>query len=295
MSNPVDLKSAAPGMFDMEAAPMRIGHVQLRVRNLVLVAAFYRNVIGLTPIEERPNRVSLGIGGAVLLDLVADPHAVPGDRRAAGLFHTAFLLPDRADLGRWLKFAANEGIELQGAADHRVSEAVYLADPEGNGIEIYSDRPVEEWPVVGGRFDMGNERLDIPGLIDAGSGAEWAGMPVGSRIGHMHLQVGDLSVAEPFYGDVLGFDVTCRYRGATFLGAGGYHHQVAANIWNSSGAGPRSAAMSGLAGIEIVVLDATVRAAIEDRARQAGYPLERSAGGTVLRDPWGIALTLVDG
>jgi len=226
------------------------------------------------------------------VELVGDPGLVPGDRRTAGLFHTAFLLPTRADLGRWLGFASQNDIRLAGAADHKVSEAVYLADPEGNGIEIYADRPLAEWDGGDSGFAMTNDPLNLPDLVAAGGEGAWTGMPANAFIGHVHLRVGDLTQAELFYGDALGFDVTCRFAGATFFGADGYHHQMAANTWSNRSAGPRSADMAGLDRVDLLVPDEGIRARIADRARRSGAAVELQADRLVLTDPWGVAIGL---
>jgi catechol 2,3-dioxygenase len=281
--------------FDLNAAPMRIGRVRLKVRELPKVASFYQDVLGLAPTDEAADRVSLGAAGVPLLDLVGDPGLAPLDRGEAGLFHTAFLLPDRASLARWLGFAVQRRIRLLGASDHRVSEAVYLADPEGNGIEVYADRPVTAWRSVGGQLDMPSNPLDLQDLRRAAGDGAWSGMPASSVIGHVHLQVGDTAAVERFYRDLLGFEVTCRYPGGSFFGAGGYHHQLAANTWNSRGAGPRPNGMAGLDGFELAVRGDAMREAIKARVRAAGLVLEADAGGTMLRDPWGIAITLISG
>lgn len=281
------------GAFDLSAAPMRIGRVRLRVRDLAGVSGFYQDVLGLVSVGQSDGRVILGATRTPLLELLGDPDLAPLDRRQAGLFHTAFLLPDRASLARWLGFVVQRQVALLGASDHRVSEAIYLADPEGNGIEVYADRPLAAWRSTGGQLDMPSDRLDLQELLDAAGDGAWTGMPAGSVIGHLHLQVGDTAAAERFYRDVLGFDVTCRYRGGSFFGAGGYHHQLAANTWNSRGAGPRADRMAGLDNVELVVGDGAVRGAIEARARHAGLRAEPDGEGTVLRDPWGTAITLV--
>lgn len=183
------------------------------------MSGFCQEVLGLAPTAEAADdRVTLGAAGTPLLGLVGDPGLAPLDRRAAGLFHTAFLLPNRASLARWLGIAARRQIDLHGASDHRVSEVIYLADPEGNGIEVYADRPVAEWRPVGGQIDMPSDPLDLQDLLAAG-GATWGGMPAGSVVGHAHLQVGDTAAAERFYSDLLGFEVTCRYPGGGFFGA----------------------------------------------------------------------------
>ncbi|MDJ0391289.1 VOC family protein [Roseomonas sp. E05] len=281
--------------FDLGAAPMRIGRVRLRVRDLATVSGFYQDVLGLVPVEQSIGRLALGLPGVPLLELTGDPSLAPLDRRQAGLFHTAFLLPDRASLGRWLGFVAQRRISLLGASDHGVSEAIYLADPEGNGIEVYADRPVATWRSAGGQLAMPSEPLDLQDLLGAGDGA-WMGMPAGTVIGHVHLQVGDTAAAERYYRDILGFEVTCRYPGGSFFGAGGYHHQLAANTWNSRRAGSRPERMVGLDSVEIVVPDAAVRDAIEERARAAGLRAEPDTNrGTMLHDPWGTSITLVSG
>ncbi|TVR10278.1 MAG: VOC family protein [Salinarimonadaceae bacterium] len=281
--------------FSMNDAPMRIGRVTLKARDLAAVSRFYREVIGLAPISEAAGSVTLGAGGKPLLEILGDPSLTLADRREAGLFHTAFLLPNRADLGRWLSFAGASGLRLQGASDHAVSEAVYLADPEGNGIEIYADRPPSRWPMCDGHIEMVSERLDIDDLIAAGAGGIWSGMPDGGIVGHVHLQVGDTALAERHYGDLFGLDVTCRYPGASFFGSGGYHHQLAGNVWNSRGAGERPDGRTGLASFEIVFNEPIARAAVEARAAQAGLAVEEHADGSGLRDPWGTLASLRDG
>jgi catechol 2,3-dioxygenase len=284
----------AEAAFGLDAAPMRIGRVRLRVRDLPGVAGFYRDTLGLVPLEEAAGRIVLGTAATPLLELVGDPGLAPLDRRQAGLFHTAFLMPDRASLARWLRFVAERGIRLHGASDHGVSEAIYLADPEGNGIEVYADRPVSAWRSVGGQIDMPSDPLGLEGLLATADGP-WTGMPAGGVVGHVHLQVGDTATAERFYRDLLGFEVTCRYPGGSFFGAGGYHHQLAANSWNSRGAGQRPDRMAGLDRVELVVRDRAVRSAIEERARAAGLGTAAASDGTVLRDPWGTAIALVSG
>jgi catechol 2,3-dioxygenase len=270
--------------FNLDAAPIRIGRVALRVRDLATVSRFYQDIIGLRLLEDTPNRAVLGTGRRPLLVLEGDPALRPRDPREAGLFHIAFLLPSRADLGRWFAHAGASGIRLDGASDHRVSEATYLADPEGNGIEVYTDRPPSLWPRQDGAIAMTTEPLDAADLLAAGEGAAWAGMPEGGMMGHVHLQVGDTAEAERFYRDRLGFDVTCRYPGASFFGSGGYHHQLAANVWNSAGAGPRTTNMTGLASVELV-LDAT-------GAKLFSRATSRDENEKVVLDPWGTEFVL---
>ena len=278
--------------FDLGAAPLRIGRVRLRVRDLERMARFYEKVMGLDRLEAGGDVVSLGVGGEPLLELKGDPALAPLDRREAGLFHTAFLLPDRAALARWLAHARGAGIRLEGASDHRVSEALYLSDPEGNGIEVYADRPPAEWGRVDGRVEMPSDPLDLDALLAEAEGTRWTGMPADGTVGHVHLQVGDTDAAERFYRDLIGFDLTHRYRGGSFFGAGGYHHQLAANVWNSRGAGRRREDTAGLEEVELVVRDEGERQAILARARDAGVAVEAEGSSARLHDPWGTAVML---
>ena len=277
--------------FDLSAAPMRIGIVRLKVRDLEAVSSFYRCILGLTPIAEENHCVTLGTRENPLLELEGDIALRPRDPHEAGLFHTAFLMPSRADLSRWLTHVIEAGVPLQGASDHIVSEAIYLADPEGNGIEVYADRPISRWRDPDGSIRMSTKPLDIPELLKVAEGSKWAGFPEGGIIGHVHLQVGNTAAADRFYRDILGFDITTRYPGASFYGSGGYHHQLAANIWNSRGAGRRSPGMAGLDKLEIIVRDG-LQVEIAARARSAGLELTSTAEGMSLTDPWGTALTI---
>jgi catechol 2,3-dioxygenase len=266
-----------------------IGGVALAVRDLARVEAFYREVIGLEVVGREDNAVHLGAAGTTFLDLVHRPDALPDDSASAGLFHTAVLLPSRADLGRWLAHSGALRQPLDGAADHLVSEAVYLSDPEGNGVEIYADRPRDQWRWSGGaagerRVEMANRPLDAEGLLREAGGAPWAGAPEGTRIGHVHLRVGDAAEARRFYGDVLGMDLTAAWPGAAFFSSGGYHHHLAANTWRSAGAGPRDPRRAGLAW---VTLEVSGEHAPADIVRHGG---EADPAGHSLHDPWGTTL-----
>ena len=284
--------TTANEFFDMTAAPLRIRTVRLKVRDLDTVSTFYQSVLGLSPIEIGEGRVTLGIGTAPLLHLVGDPALLPLDTRQAGLFHTAFLLPSRSDLARWLTHAMAARVPLQGASDHIVSEALYLADPEGNGIEVYADRPVARWQGPNGKIRMSTDPLDAQDLLQSAAGTEWAGFPEAGSIGHVHLQVGDTEAADRFYRDVLGFEIAERYPGASFYGSGGYHHQLAGNVWNSRRAGLRPDGIAGLEAVEIIVRDAADLASIAARAERVGIERLEDTGGMTLHDPWGTAITL---
>ena len=262
-------------------ASMEIGTVTLTVRDLPRSADFYARAVGLEKLHSDGTEAVMGAGNRALLRLIADPAAREHSPRAAGLFHTAILLPDRAALGAWVHHASATRLAVQGASDHRVSEAIYFADPEGNGIEIYVDRPRALWTKPDGSIHMTTDPLDLPDLAAAATDP-WKGAPDGTVIGHVHLQVGDVKQAESFYQGTLGFPVTAHYPGAAFYGAGGYHHHIATNIWNSRGAGPRSPA-TGLASVEILA-DTAAHAAL----------MARTGGATTVTDPWGIPFTLTE-
>ena len=284
----VAIKTTAGGAFDMDAAPLNTAGVRLIVRDLNRVAPFYRDVLGLEPVTADANRATFGGGRTPLIELVARPDATRRDPREAGLFHTAFLLPHRADLGRWLAHASANGVRLQGASDHLVSEAVYLSDPEGNGIEIYADRTPDRWTDAQGAIRMDTVPLNLDSLLRAAQGTVWTGFPKAGRVGHVHLQVGDIAAARAFYADVLGFDIASSLPSAVFFGAGGYHHQLAGNVWNSRGAGRRTANAAGLDEVRLDVADPAMLSAI---AARAGRPVG-PGGALELTDPWGTRLQL---
>jgi len=219
-------------------ADIALGAVSLTVSDLDAVASFYERAVGLGAVERSEGRMRLGVeAGRPLVELVEEPDAPPPPRWSSGLFHLALLVPSRAELARAVRRVTGAGGRFTGASDHLVSEALYLNDPEGNGIEIYRDRPREEWEHTGGEVRMSTLALDLDAVmaeLPAGDGPD--GMPPGTVMGHVHLSVADLAETESFYADVLGFDVTVRsYPGALFLSAGGYHHHVGANTWTSAG------------------------------------------------------------
>jgi catechol 2,3-dioxygenase len=277
--------------------PLRISSVALAVRDLERVAAFYRDVIGLQVLARTGDAVSLGAGGAAFLDLVRRPDALPDDPAGAGLYHTAFLLPSRADLGRWLAHFGELRLPLDGAADHSVSEAVYISDPEGNGVEVYADRPRAAWHWTDGpegrRVEMVNRPLDAAGLLREAGGARWAGAPDGTRIGHVHLRVGDLAAAEDFYHGTIGLDPTRRRNGASFLSSGHYHHHLGMNVWQSAGAGRRDEAATGLAWFSLDVETPDLLAAQQERLRQAAANVTALSNGIEAVDPWGTRVRLI--
>lgn len=267
--------------------PIRIGRVTLAVRELERVADFYRSALGLQDVARGDDRILLGVGDDGFLQLLGRPTArvVPGS--ASGLFHTAFLLPTRGDLGRWLEHAASIGLQLEGASDHGVSEAVYLSDPEDNGIEVYVDRPREEWPIRDGGLQMTTQRLSLPDVLQAAGSTSWTGVPTRTHVGHVHLRVGDLSAATRFYRDVLGLELMVQLPSAAFLSSGGYHHHIAANVWHSRGSGLRAHDEAGLASIEWHARDPHSIELIAARAHKSDAPIDSLHDGISLSDPAG--------
>jgi catechol 2,3-dioxygenase len=280
-------------------AETALGPVSLTVGDLAGVAGFYERVVGLGVLERDSDVVRLGpAGGDPLVELVGRPDAAPRARRSSGLFHLAILLPERVELARALRRVVGAGWGLSGASDHLVSEALYLSDPEGNGIELYRDRPREEWrhEPDSGELAMATLPLgldDLVGELPEGD-EEDAGAPPGTRIGHVHLQVSDLAPAERFYEQLLGFEVRVRsYPGALFMAAGGYHHHVGANTWQSAGGPPADPDARGLRHFTVVVPDATERDRVAQRAADAGFAPEAQPDGSVLvRDPFRIGVLL---
>lgn len=272
-------------------ADARLGAIRLRGGDGERLRDFYETTIGLRTLGTADGVLSLGVDGAPLVELVADPEAPPRPPDTTGLFHLALLVPTRADLARTLRRVAGSGWRLSGASDHLVSEALYLSDPEGNGIELYRDRPRDEWPLSGDSVEMATLPLDLDDLL-AEPGGEEADetMPAGTTLGHVHLQVADLDSAEAFWVDALGLDVTARgYPGALFTSAGGYHHHVGLNTWAGAGAPSPPARARGLVRFEVVLPDASdVRAAAERLERVA--PVDEVDDGVLARDPSGNAV-----
>lgn len=291
----------APPGYRLPAAT-RLGRVRLQVADLDRSLAWYRRVLGLEPIDRPPGSgnekvVALGAPGSTdaLVELHERPGVSPVPRRGRlGLYHYAILLPDRAALGRFLRHLSDIG-ERAGMSDHLVSEALYLTDPDGLGIEVYADRPRESWRVDDRQLTMTTEPLDVEGVLRSDAGVAWAGMPSGAVIGHVHLFVGDLERAASFYHAGLGLDKTVwSYPGALFLGAGGYHHHLGTNIW-AQGAPLAGADDARLLEWEVVVPTEADAGAVIASIAAAGGPVETTATGGVARDPWGTALRVRGG
>jgi catechol 2,3-dioxygenase len=271
--------------------PLAPGTTTLIVRDLETIARYYEETIGLHRVDAARDTVRFGAGGKVLLVLrQRDVDLEPAG--FAGLFHTAFLMPARADLGRWLARAIKSRVHFDGACDHIVSEALYLRDPEDNGIEVYADRPRETWEWRNGEVTMATNALDVQGLVAAGGAdvPDTARVPDGTTVGHIHLRVGGIAEAERFYRDVIGLDVTTRYPGATFYATGGYHHHIATNIWRSRNAPRRSGTTTGLASFELVAADEATFHASAERLLAIGARPKSDA--IEAEDPWGNAVIL---
>ncbi len=273
-----------------------VGKVRLRVADLDDLTTFYERVVGLDAVERGADIVRLGpADGEPLIELVGAPDAPPVPDFSTGLFHLAILVPDRAELARSLQRVAGAGWRLTGASDHLVSEALYLRDPEGNGIEIYRDRPREEWRRNGDELAMATLPLDLESVMGELDPSERAasGMPSGTTMGHVHLQVADIPAAEAFYNRALGLDVMVRsYPGALFLAAGGYHHHLGLNTWQSQGAPAPPEGALGLDRYELVLPSAAERDSVADRLAAAGEDPERLDEGVLATDPSGNRVLL---
>jgi catechol 2,3-dioxygenase len=273
-----------------------VGTVSLTVSDLPRVRSFYERVLGLTVLRDDGGRVVLGApSGLPLIELQGDGSAPARDPRSPGLFHLAILFPDRRALAMALARVAGQGWPLSGASDHLVSEALYLSDPEGNGIELYRDRPRDEWQVRDGQLAMATLPLDVENLLAelARDSQVEPQAPSAATMGHVHLQVSDVRQAEQFYAGVLGFEVTVRgYPGALFVSAGGYHHHLGLNTWNSPGSPPAPAGVTGLRSFRVVLPDQDALDSVLERIAEAGLTVETDATGHLVRDPFGNAVLL---
>jgi len=273
-----------------------IGTVRLTVTDLARSRDFYERAIGLRTVELKDGTLACrALDGSTLVELHGDSSAAPTDRGATGLYHFAILVPSRRDLAFALARVTEARWPLDGASDHLVSEALYLSDPDGNGIEIYRDRLREEWPRSNGELAMSTLPLGLDSLLgELASEIELQRQaPSGTRIGHVHLQVADLREAEAFYNGVLGFDVMVRaYPGALFVSAGGYHHHIGLNTWNSRSAGPPKPGSLGLRSFEVVLPDQRELERVLERVRTSGIPLEQDGPGSLIRDPSGNGVML---
>lgn len=262
-----------------------IGLVSLSVADLERSLAYYQERIGLHLLDRTSESATLSVADVPLLRLHESPHARQ-QRQATGLYHFALRVPTRHALAQMLDHLARTQTPIGGAADHIVSEALYLSDPDGHGIEIYRDRPREAWYDERGNFAMGTLPLDIDGLLrELPAEASWNGLAVGSDMGHIHLHVAHLAVAEQFYTTVLGFEQMAHMPSASFVSAGGYHHHIGMNTWAGVGVPAPAADAARLLSYEIVLPTQASLYTTLDRIRDASIPLEQHADGWLVRDP----------
>jgi catechol 2,3-dioxygenase len=270
-------------------ATLRLGPVHLVVFDLDRSLAWYERALGL----RRMGDAALGDGVTPVAVLHEDPDARPAGRHA-GLYHYALLYPSREELARAVLRVSAAQAPVQGLSDHGTHEAVYLPDPDGNGIELAADRPREQWPTVEEMYGRGPQPLDLDALLATIAGEEPAPtVGEGLRVGHLHLHVGDIEEALAFYRDGLGFELQASLGTAAFVSAGGYHHHVGLNVWKGRGVGPAPPHTAGLEHwtIELGAEDEVGR--LRARLERAGHPVEPVAGGFRVRDPWEIALDVV--
>ncbi|MFT4227858.1 VOC family protein [Micropruina sp.] len=291
-------------MSELLPADTRMAQVSLDVADLDALTRFYRDVLLLDVLAQRPSEVDLGRGTQTLVTLRHRPDLPKGERRTAGLFHTALLHADRASLAATLASVAIRTPQLYtGSGDHLVSQAFYLDDPEGNGVELYWDRPRSQWSWQQGRIVMDTLALDPNGfigehltdaardLLSTAPDRRGALSGLDGTVGHVHLKVGDAQLAKHFYTDLLGFELTAEVPGAVFVSAGGYHHHMAMNTWSSAGTGLRAPAL-GLGRVDIALPDADQVARAAVRLRDHGVPLRDDGAVVELDDPWGNLVRL---
>ena len=285
-------------------ADVRIGRARLRVADLGRALGFYSDVLGLNVSRDDGGTVTLAAGsggegasaGRELLVLQERPGIArrPARPVTTGLYHVALLVPDRRSLGRALLGLRELGYPLRGMSDHAVSESLYLDDPDGNGLEIYADRPRSMWPIRNGVVQMTVDPMDVEGVVAAGRERPepWTGLPRATTVGHLHLTVSELEPSLAFYRDVIGFDVMMSIPSLVAVSAGGYHHHLNLNTWAGEPAPPDSDRVAGLSGWELVVPDGNARAAVLDRAQAAGA-LVPSISDRTVRDQDAIPLEII--
>jgi len=279
-------RAADPGDLLPDATSMDA--VTLHVGDLAGMSAYYREAVGLVTLAEGDRFEVLGRGRTPVLVLHHTPGLPTPGRNEAGLFHTAILFDDEPSLAAAvLSTARHPQSRYVGSADHLVSQAFYFTDPEGNGIELYVDRPREAWQVVGGQVQMDSLYLDPRSFLEGHlTEAALAGLhDAAAQVGHVHLQVGDIPLAREFYADALGFAVTMEAPGALFVSAGGYHHHLAMNVWNSRGAGPRASTL-GLGEVTITVPTRAELDAAAERLHRRGVQVADDGRALTMDDPW---------
>ena len=272
-----------------------MGPVTLAVADLARSIDFYTNVLGMKVLSQGEGKATVGAGTTPLVQLQEQPGARRQPQYSTGLYHAAILVPSRADLGRVIINLSRHAYPIGGFGDHLVSEAMYLDDPDGNGLEIYRDRPRDEWQWDGDQVRMATDPVDVDGVIKSVDNPEapYAGMPDGTVLGHMHLRVGDIPQAEAFYAGILGFEVIFKMPSALFISAGRYHHHLGMNIWHSRNAPPAPADSVGLREYTVILPDEAARDQVLARLDNAGVTYERQGADVLLHDPWSNRIRLV--
>ena len=272
-----------------------IGLVTLRVTDLTRSRAFYEGILAFQPLQLEAGRAVLGgQDKQPLLELLEVPGGTPQPRRATGLYHVAILFPSRADLGREFLRLVNANWEI-GQGDHLVSEALYISDPDDNGLEIYQDRPRSTWNWQNNLVRMASDPVDLRSLAEEGrrDAEPWDVLPPGTRVGHIHLQVGNIPDARRFYHDILGFDITAHMPSALFVSAGGYHHHLGLNTWHSLNAQPTPDTSAGLHSYIIAIPTQEALQQVKERLAAHNVPFEEQQDRILVDDPWHNHVQLV--
>ncbi|MFB5758770.1 VOC family protein [Paenibacillus medicaginis] len=272
-----------------------IGLVSLKIKNLERSITFYTEVIGLKVLKQEGRLAEMtadGVTPLLILREIEDALVLP-ERSGAGLYHFAILVPDRASLGLAVRNLIRHNVPV-GQGDHIVSEALYLSDPDNNGIEIYADRPRETWERDSrGHYVMGTDPVDVEGLLAASEHLQWTGLPAGTVIGHVHFHVSDLKDAEQFYVNLLGFDITAFYGSmALFISAGGYHHHIGLNTWAGVGVPPVPENAAGIDYFTLRLPDQKELDAVVTRLTESGYSITQRDGALFIKDPFNIGMKL---
>jgi catechol 2,3-dioxygenase len=271
-----------------------VGQVDIKVSNLERSLVFYKDIIGFQVLQQSERKALLTVDGKTALLSIEQPeNVIMKQGRTTGLYHFAILLPNRSDLAAVLLHFIQIGFQLQGASDHLVSEALYLGDPDGNGIEIYTDRPASTWKWNNGEVAMTTEPLDVQDLLAEGQGKQWKGLPAGTLMGHIHLHVSELQKTEEFYCKGLGFDIATRYGNqALFISTGGYHHHIGLNTWAGVGA-PKPAENSvGLKYFALVLPNEEARKKVIEQLQGIGATVTEKDGNYITEDPSGNRIKL---
>ncbi|KMJ58054.1 glyoxalase [Bacillus sp. LL01] len=272
-----------------------VGEVRIKVQNLQRSIKFYTEVIGFQLLDQSEDKATFTADGATALLTIVQPENIqPKQHRTTGLYHFAILLPARADLGSMIHHFIDSKVKLQGASDHLVSEALYLADPDGNGIEIYTDRPAGQWKWDDGEVEMSSVALDVEALLKEGQDRPWQGLPKTTVMGHIHLHVSQLKETEEFYTKALGYEVVTRYGGqALFISTERYHHHIGLNTWNGVGAGAPDENTVGLEWFTLVVPSEGKKRNVVETLKSFGAKVYQDNGDYFTEDPSGNKIRLV--